>query len=161
MLETIRTLWKYNSWAMERFLAELDAFTEEEFLRELDKGSGSLRDKLAHICGADEVWLRRIQGEVSPAFPTITDFVDRAAVAKRARAVHAEYRALLESLTDSDLNRAHSYKNLKGVDFTTPLWQILMHVANHATYHRGQAASIIRRIKGKPPVTDLIEYFRS
>ncbi|MCE9600330.1 MAG: DinB family protein [Spirochaetia bacterium] len=160
MLETIRTLWKYNFWALDRFLAELDAFTEEEFLRELDKGSGSLRDKLAHICGADIVWMRRIQGEVAPQFPTITDFADRAAVAKRFRDVHVEYRTLLDSLADADLNRTYSYKNLKGMEFTTPLWQILMHVANHATYHRGQAASIIRRIKGKPPVTDMIEYFR-
>lgn len=160
MLETIRTSWKYNSWALERFLAELDHFTEEEFVRELEKGSGSLRDKLAHICGADEVWLRRIQGEVSPQFPGIADFADRAAVTKRCRTVHQEYAKLLDSLTEADLSRTHSYKNLKGMDFTTPLWQILMHVSNHATYHRGQAASIIRRIKGKPPVTDMIEYFR-
>ncbi|HNI27986.1 MAG TPA: DinB family protein, partial [Leptospiraceae bacterium] len=68
---------------------------------------------------------------------------------------------ILNELTEEGLKADIAYKNLKGLDFSTPLFEILLHVANHATYHRGQAASLIRRIKGSPPVTDMIEYFRS
>ncbi len=159
MLEAVRTLWKYNFWAQDQFFAAVADMTEEEFLRDLGDGVGSLRDKLGHICGADDIWIRRIQGEASPQFRTPDS--DRMTYIESQKAVRHKYHTLLEGLSEVDLLKEISYKNLKGVDFTTPLAEILMHVANHATYHRGQAASIVRRLKGKPPVTDLIEYYRA
>jgi len=160
LLDAIRTLWNYNFWAQDKVFSALTELTEEEFLRDLGDGNGSIRDKLAHICGADEVWLRRIQGVLSPQFPAKDEFSSKEILIERYKRIREEYRALIEAQTETGLGKSHSYRNLKGVEFTTPLDQILLHVANHATYHRGQVASLIRRVKGKPPVTDLIEFFR-
>ena len=159
MLEAVRTFWKYNFWAQDQFFAVVSELTDEEFTRDLGDGNGSIRDKLGHVCAADDVWMRRIEGEVSPPFKL--DFTDKFNYIERQKAVRHKYHALIDGLSEVDLLREISYKNLKGVEFTTPLVQILLHVSNHATCHRGQAASLIRRVKGKPPVTDMIEYFRA
>lgn len=160
MKEDILRIWDYNFWASERFTAKLQNFSEEEFCRDLGDGCGSVRDKLGHILGADKVWLERIQGKVNPFLPA-SEIKDIRFYMDLSEKIQSDYKKILNELTEENLQNRISYKNLKGLDFSTPLFEILLHVANHATYHRGQAASLVRRIKGSPPVTDMIEYFRS
>lgn len=160
MVEYLKTAWDYNVWAAQRFLNAAAALPVEDFLRDLGDVVGSVRDKLAHICGADEVWMARIDG-AAPRMPPLEEFPDAATLRTRQQAVHERYLALLGNLTPGSITGTIRYRNLKGLEFTTPLGEILMHVANHGTYHRGQAASLIRRLTGAPPVTDLIEYFRA
>jgi uncharacterized damage-inducible protein DinB len=57
-----------------------------------------------------------------------------------------------------DPNRVIEYKNLKGDAFAKPVWEILLHVVNHGTYHRGQIAAMLRQLGHVPPSTDFI-YF--
>jgi uncharacterized damage-inducible protein DinB len=54
-----------------------------------------------------------------------------------------------------------SYRDLKGNPWRTPLWQIVLHVVNHATHHRGQAAGFLRALGHAPPPLDLIAYYRA
>lgn len=160
MLKIIKTAWAYNVWAGGRFLSAAQALSEGDFLRDLGDGVGSVRDKLAHLCGADEVWMARIAGDFSPKMPAKDEFPNAQVLKSRQESVHARYLSFLESATEESLASSIAYRNLRGQEFSTPLYQVLMHVSNHGTYHRGQAASLIRRISGSPPVTDLIEYFR-
>ena len=63
-------------------------------------------------------------------------------------------------LTDEDVLRDVSYRDLKGNPWSTPLWQIVFHVVNHGTHHRGQAAGFLRSMGHVPPPLDLIAYYR-
>jgi uncharacterized damage-inducible protein DinB len=160
MLKVLQTTWAYNKWAHEQIFLSLNLFDEEEFLTDLGDGCGSVRDKLAHITAADEIWMQRIQGHPNPIFSRPSEFSSISIWRNRAESIIIKYEEYLAGLNEEKLLTNVIYKNLKGIEFSTPVWEILMHVANHATYHRGQVASLIRRIKGKPPVTDMIEYFR-
>ena len=60
----------------------------------------------------------------------------------------------------ADVAAPVSYQDLKGNAYTTPLWQIVLHVVNHATHHRGQAAGFLRTMGHAPPPLDLIFYYR-
>lgn len=159
-MELLQTIWSYNGWALEQIINSLQDFSEEEFLKDLGDGCGSVRDKLAHITAADEVWFQRIEKNPAPKFSPASEFISIEIWMNRARKVTQKYESIVNQLDFEKIQEKIIYKNLKGVEFSTPLLEILMHVANHATYHRGQAASLIRRLKGKPPVTDMIEYFR-
>ena len=65
------------------------------------------------------------------------------------------------SLTSEDLLRTLSYKTMSGESHTQPHWQMLQHVANHSTYHRGQITTMLRQLEGAKPVsTDLIAFYR-
>jgi uncharacterized damage-inducible protein DinB len=63
-------------------------------------------------------------------------------------------------LTDEMAESPISYSTFKGVPYRTPAWQIILHVVNHGTHHRGQAAGFIRSMGKMPPALDLIEYYR-
>lgn len=160
MRDYIRTAWEYNFWASGRLLDAAAALSEADFLRDLGDGVGSVRNKLAHIYGADAVWLARIEGAALPQMPPVDEFPNASELRLKQSTVHEAFGEIIRTATPASLARKVAYRNLKGQDFETPLDEILLHVANHATYHRGQAASLIRRLTGTPPVTDLIEFFR-
>lgn len=160
MVEHFRTLARYNAWARDRFLAAVSDMSEEDFLRDLGDGVGSVRDKLAHILAAESIWLDRLEGRSAAKFPPASEFPDRKTLSDRWSQTGARLDQIIAALDEDSLNKACVYKSLKGDEFSSKLWEILTHVFNHGTYHRGQAASLIRRIKGTPPVTDFIVFVR-
>jgi uncharacterized damage-inducible protein DinB len=64
------------------------------------------------------------------------------------------------SLNADDLQRVISVKTSSGGVFASPLWQMLQHLANHGSYHRGQIATMLRQLGFKPAGTDLIGFYR-
>jgi uncharacterized damage-inducible protein DinB len=71
-----------------------------------------------------------------------------------------KWEAWAESISDADLERVAQYTLLNGSPGETPVWQIVMHVVNHATLHRGQVVAMMRQLGAKPPATDLLYYYR-
>jgi uncharacterized damage-inducible protein DinB len=71
-----------------------------------------------------------------------------------------KWEAWADGLADRDLERVIDYKMMNGTPGSTPLWQIVLHVVNHATLHRGQAMGMLRQMGVAPPHTDLIYYYR-
>ena len=49
---------------------------------------------------------------------------------------------------------------MDGKQYESPVWQIVLHVVNHATLHRGQVVAMLRQLGMTPPGTDLIYYYR-
>ena len=70
------------------------------------------------------------------------------------------YRRFLEALTEHDLDRRVEYANSSGRLFHTAVGDVLMHVAMHGAYHRGQVARALREAGGEPVNTDFITYVR-
>jgi uncharacterized damage-inducible protein DinB len=58
------------------------------------------------------------------------------------------------------VDRVVSYKPPAGDSFQSAAHQIVMHVGNHATLHRGQAVPMLRQLGAQAPATDLIFYYR-
>jgi uncharacterized damage-inducible protein DinB len=71
-----------------------------------------------------------------------------------------QYLTFIEALPESDLDRLIRYRNSRGVMFHTPLNELLLHVALHGAYHRGQIAQAIRQGGGEPVNTDFITFVR-
>ena len=112
----------------------------------------------AHILGAEHVWLARLEGRLPSVavWPTLTlDECERL-----GRETHAGYDAYLASLAPDDLTRGTTYRNSAGVEFTTPAEDILLHVALHGAYHRGQVARAVRLSGATPAPTDYIAFVR-
>ena len=63
-------------------------------------------------------------------------------------------------LSEADWSREASYKTLAGKPFNTPLWQIVLHVVNHGSYHRGQVTNMLRQLGVKPVNLDLVRFYR-
>jgi uncharacterized damage-inducible protein DinB len=160
-VELIRGLYDYHWWANRRLFDAAAALGEEACGRELGKqfSHPTVRRMLAHLWEADWVWLERWKGtSPSPTRLPGDEFQTLGALRERWEAFEREQRAFIGKLTDVDLARVVDYKNIQGQPFRLPLWQLLQHVANHATHHRSEIATMITMISGSPPPMDLVVY---
>jgi uncharacterized damage-inducible protein DinB len=70
------------------------------------------------------------------------------------------FRSYVDRLTSADLRRTVHYRNSAGQEFDTPIEDILVHVAMHGSYHRGQVTLLVRDAGADPQPTDYIAFVR-
>ena len=112
----------------------------------------------AHVVAVEATWLARIAGR--PADVAIWPTLGLDDLAKLAARTARELDALLSSLGPGDLEREIDYRNSAGKPFRNTIEDILLHVALHGAYHRGQVALVIRGGGGEPASTDFIAFIR-
>src|SRR5262245_29578872 len=150
----LRQLVAYNQWANEKILSAIDGMTAEELAKPLDAYFGSLETNLRHILLATRVWLARWKG--APPV-SLQDGVAAPLPAAFAE-THADFRALVEPLTDATAARVVDYKNSRGEPFRMPLDQLIVHVVNHGTHHRAETGMLLERIGRSPGDMDYVYY---
>jgi uncharacterized damage-inducible protein DinB len=156
----VTTLNAYGAWATTRVFdtaAELDPSA-------LDAtplvGLGSLRGILVHTVSAAWVWRSRLEG-VSPSSQLEpADFSTLDAIRARWETEAAAMHSLVTQLDDATLAQPLGYRTTRGDAQTTPRWQILVHVANHSTQHRSEAAALLTALGHSPGDLDMIAFFR-
>lgn len=158
--EDIRILFEYNSWANHRTLDSCNALSNEQFTRDLGSSFKSIRDTLAHTCDVEWLWLERFHGRSHPGMPPATNYPDLAALRARWEDVERDLNDFVAALSESDLTRSYEFKTTQGVPQAQPGWQMLQHLANHGTYHRGQIATMLRQLGSKAQGTDMIFFYR-
>ena len=158
--EDLRTLFAYDAWANRRMLEACGALSAEQFTRDLGSSFRSVRDTLAHIMGAQWIWLERFRGRSPSALPDGDQYTDLAALRARWAQFESELLSYINGLSVADLERSFDYRDLKGNSYSSVLWQTLQHLANHGTYHRGQVTTMFRQLGAKPIGTDMIGFYR-
>lgn len=156
--DDIRTLFRYHRWAWDRVLAQTARVNTEQYLALAPVPHGSLRGTLVHALSAEITWQRRLQGE-SPtellqevSLPIFADLQVRWQVETDA------LQQAVEALTDTNLSATLHYKNTHGTPMENVLWHLLMHVVNHGTQHRAEAAMLLTTFGFSPDDLDLITF---
>jgi uncharacterized damage-inducible protein DinB len=157
--DTLRLHLDYTAWASARLLEAAGNLSPEEVTRNFDTADKSVAGTLGHIFAADRVWMARVEGVTLKAFISPED--------RELDYLQREWPALLDrwrkwaaGFTDETTLECATYRDLKGNEWSTPYWQIIMHVVNHGTHHRGQVAGFLRAMGKIPPPLDLIAYYR-
>jgi uncharacterized damage-inducible protein DinB len=147
--DEVRFLFAYDRWATERMLAALDGLDPAVWGRTGVVGKRGLRSILVHHLGASQRWRHGFQqtGE-SPSperepLPTVEE------LRERWEAEWAEVDAWLPTLTEGFV--AYVFEGV-------PVWQMLVHVVNHGTQHRAEAAALLTDEGRSPGELDLIDY---
>lgn len=160
-IDDVRRLFSYTEWANARMIECARGLSGEQFTRHVDSSFPSIRDTLAHIVLAEWIWLQRWKGTSPAARPQWSlEEPSLGTIVENLEAVQNERRELLASLTDEHLHRELAYRTLNGDPHTNRLGDLMAHVANHSTYHRGQLTTMLRQVGAAPPPTDLIVYLR-
>lgn len=159
-LEMFRQLYEYTRWGNRTLLDQVAALPPGEAEREIGTQFSvpTLKGMLAHILGAEAIWLRRWQGESPTSILSGKDFPDLTTLRARWNEQDAEMEAFLGSLTEVDLAREIHYRNTEGKPFHLPLWALLQHVANHSTHHRSEVATMLTMVKASPPDSGVHTY---
>jgi uncharacterized damage-inducible protein DinB len=144
-------LFAYERWANERILHALEQPRYPD---------GRCLDLFSHILAAQQTWLSRVKRQ-SRYFP-LWERHDLMACALLYHQVADEWDAFLAGLPEAQFQQPIAYQNTQGEPFETPLSDILAHLVNHDTYHRGQ---IVEELRGRQlvptmPVTDYILFVR-
>lgn len=151
MIETFRRLFSYDEWAIARIV---------DLLKPAPGRNQKALAVLAHLLLAEKIWLLRLQGKDTVGINKSPELsLDECE--SLANENQKGYLAYLDSLNEEDLDAILTYKNLAGREFRTPVSDILMHVAMHGTYHRGQIATAVRGEGGTPVDTDFITFVRA
>lgn len=161
-LAEIQDLYSYHRWANERVLEAVRPLSEEEFTRTLGSSFPSIRDTLVHLLSADRVWLSRWEGK-SPRVMMPAGWAAMGYDGLRARWSEVEelQRRFVDGLTEVRLDEVLAYTTMGGSAQEAPFAQMLRHVVNHASYHRGQVVTMLRQLGFPGASTDLILYYRT
>jgi uncharacterized damage-inducible protein DinB len=157
--DVLRTHLDYTNWATNRLLEHAAQLSAEELTRDFGTADKSVLQTLAHVYAADNIWLARVQQAATmprmKASELTFEFLQREWPGLQDR-----WKVYAAVLTDDAVNGEISYSALNGQQFTQPLWQLLLHIVNHATHHRGQASGFLRAMEKVPAPLDLVAYYR-
>lgn len=106
---------QYDAWANARWLSALDRFRDPAHAKSI----------LEHVIRSEWAWLERC----GMVMPQMVLTLEQSIV--QAPAAWAEFLSMV------DLERPITYTNTRNETYTQPVREILLHVINHGTYHRG------------------------
>ena len=160
-LEQLRTLVDYHYWARDRVLDAAAALTPDQLGRDMGSSFRSIRDTLAHLYAAEWAWCSRWNGVSPTAFPDVA-LPDVPTFRARWEELESNVRAVVDRMGEQGIDRAIEYKMLNGDPRASVFWQMVQHVVNHASYHRGQVTTMLRQLGAPPPQSmDLITFYRT
>jgi uncharacterized damage-inducible protein DinB len=160
-IDDIQTLYEYDRWANNRIFQAVSALSEEQFTRDLGGSFRSVRDTLAHIIAGEWIWLAywraqshgpALLAELRTQRDTLFNpagFPNVAALQSKWAEVEKEQIAFVTSLTNESLE-----KMLPARGIQLSLADLMHHLTNHSTYHRGQIALMMRQLYAEPLATD-------
>ena len=151
-------LYEYNRWAHERILESAAELGAERYDRGIAGSFPSLRATVEHLLATEVVWLSRWEGHSLGDPPDYSGCSDAIALHSIWGSFWRRQFTFLRALTDEELQQPVDIRTRSGIETTQPLADTLIHVVNHSTYHRGQAASQMRQLGGKPQSTDYFIY---
>jgi uncharacterized damage-inducible protein DinB len=155
-VEDVRRLFAYTEWANALILEAIHSLTNDRYTEDLRSSFPSIRDTLAHLVAVEWVWLQRWKGESPRAVPEWAIDASAKSLEAKLHEIEGERRAFIDGLSEADLQRPVAYTNFKGERWEYPLGELLTHLANHSTYHRGQLTTMLRQVGAKPASTDLL-----
>jgi uncharacterized damage-inducible protein DinB len=145
---------RYSAWASRRLVEAVRVVPDADFEKPVGVSHVSIQGTLGHILFGDWIWFTRVvepmekPGETREVLETVWP------------ELHRKWDAWAGQASDADLNRVVQYNSMNyGESARTPIWQIILHVCNHGTLHRGQVMGMLRQMGIAPPHTDMMNFF--
>jgi len=149
LIDHFKRMFAYDQWAMDLLMKDLEGMPVPD---------PTALGRISHILTAEEVWLSRLLGENLSGVTTVWPELGLAECRQKLTELGKKWKGYLDHLKDGDFGKIISFKNTKGQSNQAAVGVILTQVFNHATYHRGQIATAIKKAGGEPHSTDFYGY---
>jgi uncharacterized damage-inducible protein DinB len=153
----LRTQLEYSFHASLRTVEALRRVPDADLRRDRGNSHGGLLDTLAHIYCSDRVWLSRAVGKPRTTLADPGESWSLDILEAGWQHVARQWFEWTDSV--EDVRAKLAYRSLSGQPFELPMWQMVFHVVNHATYHRGQITTMLRQAGYAPVPTDLHTFY--
>jgi uncharacterized damage-inducible protein DinB len=140
-------------------VAAATELTSVELNRDFGTADRSVLGTLVHVFAADRLRLARFQRETNPPYSSPADY-HLSVLQNDWPLLYDRWRTWLGGVSDESAAADFAYHDMKGHPWRQPLWQLVLHVVNHGTHHRGQVAGFLRALGRVPPPLDITVYYR-
>lgn len=155
MKELLKLYAAYNSWASQQLLNVILALPEEKQLEEVPSSFRSLFKTVIHMWDAESAWWQRMKMQERILIPGETFKGNMQELTSNLLQQSKQWEEWVNNASEMMLEHVFQYQNIKREQIKMPLYQMLHHVFNHGTYHRGQLVNMLRQLGvEKIPQTD-------
>ncbi len=160
-LSTTRMLTRYNAWANKLMFAAVAKLPQGEATKPRTTLFKNIVHTLNHNYVIDMIFKGHLEGRDhgftarnTPEHPPLDE------LARAQQALDEWYIAWSERMTEEELDHKVSFTFVGGGPGVMTRAEMILHIVNHTSYHRGFAADLFYQVPAKPPTTDLTVYLR-
>jgi uncharacterized damage-inducible protein DinB len=151
-------LYRFTNWANDRVITGARQLTPEQLNSPIRPDFYSVFGLLVHMMAAERIWLSRWKGESPRGLTKESDIPDLAALEAAWIPLRNEMLDFVSSVGAA--NQELTYYTTRGIEYHDILWHLILHVVNHGTEHRSQAALYMAMSGIDLGGLDLIVYLR-
>ena len=152
----------YNLWANKILLEKLAQVSGEILKKEMGSSFGSIYETLVHLMEVESIWWQRLKLQEHVQVPAKDPEENFDELSKQLLALSRQWSEWVLNANEKNITHVFAYQNTKMEYFKQPVYEMLLHLFNHQTFHRGQIITMLRQ-NGieKIPATDFIVFSRS
>jgi len=161
MKELLKQYAAYNIWASQRILDVILCIPEEKQQTDVPSSFNSLYKTVLHMWDAESIWWQRMKMHERFIIPGENFTGSMQDMAHGLLQQSKQWEEWVSNASDLSIEHVFQYQNTKREVFKMPVYQVLHHVFNHGTYHRGQLINMLQQLGvEKLPQTDFIVWCR-
>ena len=151
----------YNIWANQRMTDCISNLSDEQISKEINSSFKSIYATLLHMLDAENIWWQRVKLQEQIDVPSLNFKGSVLELASSLMKQSKQWKEWVDLVTDAALEHEFIYRNTKKEQFKQPVCEVLLHLFNHQSYHRGQLITMFRQVGlEQVPNTDLIAFLR-
>jgi uncharacterized damage-inducible protein DinB len=154
-MEKLSQLFNYHAWATDKLLAYIEKEVPESYSTEITSVFSSIEDTFVHQYEVDSLWYGRMNREYHGENRKLSSPGE---CRQAFQDLHNEVKRFIAA--SSDLKSSIHYRTSSGENFTNQLEDLLQHLVNHGTYHRGNISAMLRQQGYPGHSTDYIYFLR-
>ncbi len=150
----------YNLWANKKIIETANLLSADQINKEIISSFPSVYKTMAHLLEVENAWWERLKLLEHPLMPGwfTGDFNE---LTKKLLELSRQWQEWIESANEVNIAHVFAYQNSKKEHFKQPVYEMILHLFNHQTLHRGQIITMFRQLGlDKIPPTDLIVFAR-
>ena len=162
MKELLQQYAAYNVWANRLLMEVIVKLPEALHTKEIQSSFTGLHATILHLWDSESAWWQRIKLQEVVIPPSVHFKGNTIDAANGLQHQDRLWEQWVNNATEAALVHVFAYQNSKKEHFKQPVCQVLLHVFNHSSYHRGQMVTMLRQLGAdKIPNTDFINWSRA
>lgn len=162
MKQLLVSFTEYEQWANARILQVIASLTNEQVCQDISSSFPSVYKTVLHIWDANTIWWQRLHKAEEIIVPSLSFHPTMAEIEKGLLNSNRQWAEWVRACSEEQLNEILSYRSMSGDAYAQPVKDIVLHINNHGTYHRGQLVTMLRQLGVKViPQVDYILFNRS
>ena len=157
----ILKLFQYNAWSNTKILDAASHVSTEQFIAPAPFPHGGLRGTLHHSLFAEWVWRNRWEGTPSNIWLKPHDFLTIEALQACWKGEETKLMDFVANITEEQLDSQIKYVSTEGFAHERVVWETMLHLVNHGTQHKTEAAAILTGLGHSPGDIDLIVFLNA